>query len=91
MYQPAPDIEEDDINLGDLLAVLIENRWLIIGTTFVAFLIGMYQAMIAVPIYQADGLLQVEEKSPGLASLVILSMDDDYALVNAEIEILRSR
>lgn len=91
MYQPAPDIEEDDINLGDLLAVLIENRWLIIGTTFVAFLIGMYQAMIAVPIYQADGLLQVEEKSPGLASLDILSMDDDYALVNAEIEILRSR
>jgi tyrosine-protein kinase Etk/Wzc len=91
MYQPTPDIEEDDINLGDLIGVLFENRWLIAAITFAALLIGAYQAFTAVPIYQADGLLQVEEKSPGLTNLDTSSMFEDYALVNAEIEILRSR
>ena len=91
MYQSPPEIEEDDINLGDLIGVLIENRWLIVVITVVALMIGSYKAFTAVPIYQADGLLQVEEKSPGLTNLDTSSMFDDYALVNAEIEILRSR
>lgn len=91
MYQPAPDIDEDDINLGDLIGVLVENRWLIVAITFVALLVGTYQAYTAVPVYRADGLLQVEEKSPGLTNLDTSSMFEDYALVNAEIEILRSR
>ena len=91
MYQPTPDIEEDDINLGDLIGVLIESRWLIVATMFVAFVIGVYQAFTAVPIYQADGLLQVEQKSPGLTNLDTSSMFEDSPLVSAEIEILRSR
>ncbi len=62
MYQPTPDIDDEEIDLGDLLGVLIENRWLIIAITLVALLIGGYKAFTAVPIYQADGLLQVEEK-----------------------------
>ena len=61
MYQPTPEIDEDEIDLGDLIGVLIENRWLIIGITFAALLFGAYRAFTAVPIYQADGLLQVEE------------------------------
>lgn len=91
MYQSTPDIEEDDINLGDLIGVLIENRWLILVITLAALTVGAYKAFVAVPIYRADGLLQVEEKSPGLTNLDTSSMFDDYALVNAEIEILRSR
>ena len=91
MYQPTPDIEDEEIDLGDLLGVLIENRWLIIAITLAALLIGGYKAFTAVPIYQADGLLQVEEKSGGLANLDVSMMLEDYAPVNAEIEILRSR
>ena len=91
MYQPTPDTEEDDISLGDLIGVLAESRWLILAIISAALIVGAYKAFTAVPIYLADGLLQVEEKSPGLTNLDTSSMFGDYALVNAEIEILRSR
>ena len=78
MYQPTSDSEEDDINLGDLIAVLVESRWLIVAVTFVALLIGAYKAFTAVRIYQADGLLQVEEKQSGLSNLDSAMMLDDY-------------
>jgi LPS O-antigen subunit length determinant protein (WzzB/FepE family) len=43
-YNAAPDIDEDEIDLGDLIGVLIENRWLIIGITFAAILLGAFHA-----------------------------------------------
>ncbi len=92
MYQPTPDFDDEEINLGDLLGVLIENRWLIIAITFVALLVGGYKSFTAVPIYRADGLIQVEENnSSPLANLNAASMLEEYTPVNAEIEILRSR
>ena len=92
MYQPTPDIEEDEINLGDLIGVLIENRWLIILITLAAMFFGVYKAFTATPIYRADGLLQIEEKSSGLgANLDIATMLEQPSSVGAEIEILRSR
>jgi tyrosine-protein kinase Etk/Wzc len=91
LFNAAPDADEDDVNLGDLLAVLIENRWLIIAITTAALLVGAYKAFTAVPIYQADGLLQVEEKYSGLANFESAMMYEYYSPVNTEIEILRSR
>src|SRR5210317_235931 len=91
LFNTAPDVDEEEFNLGDLLGVIIENRWLIIGITLAALIFGAFRAFTAVPIYQADGLLQVEEKSSGLANLDVTTMLNDYAPVNAEIEILRSR
>jgi tyrosine-protein kinase Etk/Wzc len=91
LFNAAPDIDEDEINLGDLLGVLIENRWLIIAITTVALLVGGYRAFTAVPIYQADGLLQIEEKSSGLANFETAMTYEYYSPVNTEIEILRSR
>ena len=92
MYQPTPDIEDEEIDLGDLLGVLIENRWLILAITLGALLIGTYHAFTAVPIYQADGLLQVEEKKSGFGDLDIGGLlGGGNAPISAEIEILRSR
>jgi len=91
MFQSTSDIEEDDINLGDLIGVLVESRWLIVAVTFLALLLGAYKAFTAVRIYQADGLLQVEEKQSGLSNLDTSMMFEDITRVNAEIEILRSR
>ncbi len=91
MYQPTPDMDDEEIDLGELLGVLIENRWLIIAITLLAVLIGAYKAYTAVPIYQADGLLQVEEKTSGLSNLDVTAMLEDYTPVNAEMEILKSR
>ena len=91
LFNAAPGVDEEEINLGDLLGVVIENRWLIASITIAALLVGAYNAYTAVPEYQADGLLQVEEKYSGLSNLDVSSMLQDYAPVNAEIEILRSR
>jgi tyrosine-protein kinase Etk/Wzc len=91
LFNARPDADEEELDLGDLLGVIIENRWLIIGITVAAILIGAFRAFTAVPIYQADGLLQVEEKKSGLANLDVATMMDDYTPVNAEIQILRSR
>ena len=91
LFNATPDVDEEDLNLSDLIGVIIENRWLIIGITLAVLIFGAYRAFTAVPIYQADGLLQVEEKSSGLANLDVTTMLNDYAPVNAEIEILRSR
>jgi tyrosine-protein kinase Etk/Wzc len=90
-YNTPADVDEEELILGDLIGVVIENRWLIIGITAAAILIGGFKAFTAVPIYLADGLLQVEEKKSGLANLDVATMMDDYTPVNAEIEILRSR
>jgi tyrosine-protein kinase Etk/Wzc len=91
LFNASSNVDEEELDLGDLLGVVIENRWLIAAITAFALLIGGYKAFTAVPIYQADGLLQVEEKSPGLMNLEVTAMLEDYAPVNAEIEILRSR
>ena len=91
LFNAAPDVDEEELDLGDLIGVVVENRWLIIAITFAALMLGGFRAFTAVPIYQADGLLQVEENKPGLTSLDVTAMLEDYAPVNAEIEILRSR
>jgi tyrosine-protein kinase Etk/Wzc len=91
LFNASPNVDEEELDLGDLLGVVIENRWLIAAITAFALLIGGYKAFTAVPIYQADGLLQVEEKASGLTNLDVTSMLEDYAPVNGEIEILRSR
>ena len=69
MYQQGYETEDETIDLGELFGVLIENRWLIIAITAVAFVIGLFKAYTAVPVYRADGLLQVEEQSAGFTTL----------------------
>lgn len=90
-YLNTPDFQEEEIELGDYLAVLIQSKWLILAVTLIALLVGGGYAMIAQPIYSADGLLQVEEKKSTLGSLDISTLLEGETAVNAEIELLRSR
>ena len=91
LFNATPDTDEDELDLSELIGVLIENRWLIAAITAASLVIGAYKAFTAVPIYRADGLLQVEEKTQGLANLDVTAMLEEYTPVNAEMEILRSR
>ena len=91
LFNAAPDTDEDELDLSELIGVVIENRWLIAAITAVSLVIGGYKAFTAVPIYRADGLLQVEEKTQGLTNLDVTAMLEEYTPVNAEMEILRSR
>ena len=83
---------DDEIDLHRLFALLIDAKWLILGTTLLALLLGGLYATFATPIYKADALLQVEKKQGGMAGLEELSqaMGQERS-VAAEIAILRSR
>lgn len=61
--------QDDEIDLGRLLGLLLDGKWIIISITFIAALIGVSYALLATPEYKANALLQVEEKSGGMAAL----------------------
>ena len=88
----AYDADDETIDLAELLGVIIENRWLIAATTIIGLAIGLFNAFTAVPIYRADGLVQVDEStSGGIGNLEVSAMLQEYTPVAGEIEILRSR
>jgi tyrosine-protein kinase Etk/Wzc len=88
---PAPEYEDDEIDLADLVGMLLDNRWLILSVTAMVFLVGLAYVLIATPIYRADALIQVEEKKSGIGDLDINAIFEGDTSVTAEIEILRSR
>jgi len=91
----APVQDDQEIDLTDLLNVLIQG-WKLIALIFVLVVgLGLSYAILTPPIYQADALIQVEDKSGsgGLAGLSILteSLGMQQSIVADELEILRSR
>ena len=94
--QPLPQISSEEVDeglaLGEIIAVLMDYRWLIAAISLLALAIGLTWVFVSKPIYRADGLLQVEEKSSGVGSLKALQpLLGDDTTVSAEIEILSSR
>ena len=83
----------DEIDIGQLIGLLID-RWVLIGATTVLFLMGgVYYALSATPLYQADALVQVEEEQQGLDVAAMLGGDlgSTGSSTKAEIEIIQSR
>jgi tyrosine-protein kinase Etk/Wzc len=83
----------DEIDIGQLIGLLID-RWLTIAGVTALFLIGgVYYALSAVSIYQADALVQVEEEQQGLDVATMLGGDLGMtgSSTKAEIEIIQSR
>ena len=90
---PKPDtVEDDEIDLLALLGALIDNRWTIIASTFVAAVMAVVFAVLSTPIYQASAMLQVETKAASLPGLEDLTggLGSDSS-VPAELQILKSR
>lgn len=86
------EAQDDEIDLGRLLGLLLDGKWTIIAITFVAAVIGVSYAILATPEYKANALLQVEEKSGGMAALG--DMGDIFSQssnAEAEINIISSR
>lgn len=84
--------DDDEINLGDLLGILIDGKWLIILITSLFFILGLAKAFLDSPIYKADTVLQINETSQTLAGLnPITDLLDSKIPVMAEIEIIKSR
>lgn len=87
---PQPDV----IDLGKLLGLLLDGKWIIIFTTLVFAALGVTYALLATPIYKADALVQVEDKNSGMSSMLSDSMSDMFSQQSksaTEIEIIKSR
>ncbi|MDU2771734.1 polysaccharide biosynthesis tyrosine autokinase [Klebsiella grimontii] len=84
--------ESDDIDLGKLVGELIDHRKLIISITALFTLIAIIYALFATPVYQADAMVQVEEKQAN-AILGNLSqmLPDSQPQSAPEIALLQSR
>lgn len=90
--QISSDDEDEGLALGEIIAVLMDYRWLIAAISLAALVLGLAWLFVAKPVYRADGLLQVEEKSAGFGSLKALQpLLGDDTTVSAELEILSSR
>ncbi|MFA5923098.1 MAG: polysaccharide biosynthesis tyrosine autokinase [Methylococcaceae bacterium] len=89
-YLPSQD--DDEIDLGELLATLVDSKWLIAFITVVVLAIGTAKAFLDQPVYKTDAMLQVEENSPSLGALESVSaLMEGKVPVETEIELIKSR
>ncbi len=54
--------DNDEIDIGRLIGELIDHRKLIIAITSLFTLVALIYALFATPVYQADALIQVEQR-----------------------------
>lgn len=82
------------IDLGRLLGLMLDNKWLITGITGFFAIAGVIYALCATPVYQADALVQVEQKSggiPGLSDVSDMLGSGGDSEAATEIELIKSR
>lgn len=85
--------EDDEIDLRDMLGVLLDRKWWILGTTLLFVMIGAAYAFLTPPVYQAQAMVQVESKMPtipGLADLTSLAGGGSTA-ATTEVALMTSR
>lgn len=85
--------DEDDLDIGRYIDVLLSNKWLIAAITLVVFLIGATYAFLERPIYESNMVVQVEDTGTGGKGILSEAggLIDVKTPANAEIEIIRSR
>lgn len=89
---PSPKVNNDDaIDLGRFIGVLIDNKKFIISVIIVATVIGYIVAALSTPIYRADALIQIEKKQSSIPGFEMAAMFRGTNETEAEAFILRSR
>lgn len=84
--------DSDEIDLGRLVGELIDHRKLIISVTALFTLLSLMYALFATPIYQADALVQVEQKQANaILSNLSQMLPDSQPQSAPEIALLQSR
>lgn len=82
----------DEIDLLALAGTLWDGRWLILGVTTLATMLGVIYALLAEPVYRADAMIQVEDNSGGLPGMSeITEMLGSESAAVTEIELIKSR
>lgn len=93
--QQVADSDEsgEGLAVGEIIAVVMEHRWLIAIITSIFLVLGLAWTIVSRPVYKADGLIQIEEKNGGGMSMLkdLQPLLSDSTTVAAEQEILTSR
>lgn len=86
-------MDDDTIDLSAYLGILLEHRYLIGGITALFFMVSLFYALLATPVYRADAMLQIESEGSSMKGLdeldTLMGMDSSSA--DTEIEIIKSR
>lgn len=85
---------DDEIDLRELLGTIISARWVIAAFAGVALALGVLYTQVATPIYQVNGLVQVEDNKSGGLGAVASELGDLFegkSNAATEIELIRSR
>ena len=84
---------DDEIDFAALVGTLIDNKWLIATITGIMLVLSVAYAFLATPIYEADGLVQVEQKVPDLPGLSALTetLGASSSQATTEIALITSR
>lgn len=89
---PPPEYRNDEPTLGEYIGTIVENRALVAAVTAATVVLAILYLFLAAPTYRSDVLLQVEDKTKGIAGLDDLSnVFSEKTPADTEIEILRSR
>jgi tyrosine-protein kinase Etk/Wzc len=89
-YEQTTSKDADEIDLGRLIGEFIDHRKLIISVTSFT-LVALIYAIFATPIYQADALIQVEQKQ---ANAILSNLSQMLPIVNHnlhQIALIQSR
>lgn len=85
----------EDLELGKLIGLVLDSKWLILLITIISITIGISYALLSTPFYQSDALIQVEKNSSGgFSSIVSENLTDMFSSessTDAEIQIITSR
>lgn len=88
----APHSETSEISLGKLVSSLVDHKWWIILSALVFLCGGYFYAASQPRVYQADALIQIENRGTGLGVLNPLGVEAPMGNpTTAEMEILQSR
>jgi len=83
---------DDEIDLGKLLATLIDGRIILAVCTALFAILGFGFGLLATPVYLADALIQYEDKAPSIPGFDDMSqIFSAESSSNTEIEIIKSR
>lgn len=69
-YRPSQEVENDEIQLGELIAILKSRKWFIVSVMAVVFIIACIYAINIPPKFEASALIQVDNKTEGMAQML---------------------
>jgi tyrosine-protein kinase Etk/Wzc len=84
---------DDEIDLRDLIAAISGGRWILLAVTLAFLTLGAFYSWVAVRIFDADALVQVEKQQSGFTAALgeMAEMMGTPSAVSAEVELLKSR